>query len=138
MAAGEYALFTIPGQDQWTVILNKDIKGSPLSYHESNDVVRFTAPAVGIAENIETFTVVINAVKDDSARIDLIWEHTAVPIHLTLDLVSELQPKIEAAMSGEGERKPYYQAAMFYYDHGLDLQKAKTWIAAAVKEQQTT
>ncbi len=137
VAAGEYALFTIPGQDQWTIILNKDLKGSPLSYHESNDVVRFTAPAVGLAENIETFTILVNAIRDDSARIDLIWEHTAVAIRLNLDLVSELQPKIEAAMSESGDRKPYYQAAMFYYDHGLDLQKAKTWIDAAVKANDT-
>jgi len=60
-----------------------------------------------------------------------------VAIRLNLDLVSELQPKIEAAMSESGERKPYYQAAMFYYDHGLDLQKAKAWIDAAVKANDT-
>jgi len=128
--AGKYALFTIPGESEWTIILNKDLKSSPLDYHATNDVIRFTTPAVDIAENIETFSIMINAIRDDSARIDLIWEHTAVPIHLTTDLVSTLAPQIEAAMSAPGERKPYYQAAMFYYEHNLDLQKAKTWIEA--------
>ena len=137
VAAGKYALFTIPGEDEWTIILNKDTKGSPLDYHETNDVVRFTAHVHKLAENIETFTILVNAIKDDSARIDLIWEHTAVPIHLSLDLVSELKPKIEAAMSAEGERKPYYQAAMFYFEHNLDLQKAKEWIDAAAKQNAT-
>lgn len=137
VAAGEYALFTIPGETEWTIILNKDTKGSPLDYHESNDVVRFTAPAVKIAENIETFSIMVNAVRDDSARIDLIWEHTAVPIRLNLDLVGQLQPKIEAVMSAEGDRKPYYQAALFYFDHNLDLQKAKEWVDAAVKQNAT-
>ncbi|HLX69804.1 MAG TPA: DUF2911 domain-containing protein [Verrucomicrobiae bacterium] len=137
VAAGKYALFTIPGEDEWTIILNKDIKGSPLDYHETNDVVRFTAHAVEIAENIETFSIMINAIQDDSARIDLIWEHTAVPIRLNLDLVSELQPKIEAAMSAPGERKPYYQAAMFYFEHKLDVQKAKEWIDEAAKQNAT-
>jgi hypothetical protein len=135
--AGSYALFTIPGETEWTIILNKDLKSSPLDYHATNDVVRFTAPAVKLAEHIETFSIIINAIRDDSARIDLIWEHTAVPIHLTLDLVSTLQPQIEAAMSAPGDRKPYYPAAMFYYDHGLDLQKAKTWIEAAAKANET-
>src|SRR4029079_1819186 len=74
---------------------------------------------------------------DDSARIDLIWEHTVVPIRLTLDLVGTLQPKIEAAMSAEGGNKNYYQAAMFYFDHNLDMQKAKTWIEAAAKSNET-
>jgi hypothetical protein len=114
------------------VIINKDTKSSPFAYNASNDVARFTAPAVKLAEHIETFTIVINAIRDDSARIDLIWEHTAVPIHLTLDLVGQLGPKIEAAMAAPGEKKPYYQAAMFYYDHGLDLQKAKTWVENAM------
>lgn len=128
--AGKYSLFTIPGETEWTVIINKDTKSSPFAYNESNDVVRITAPAVNIAENIETFSIMIGDLRDDSASIDLIWEHTAVPIRLTLDVVGTVVPQIEAAMSASGEKKPYYQAAMFYYDHNLDLQKAKTWIQA--------
>jgi len=135
--AGKYALFTIPGEQNWTIILNKNLTGSALAYDASNEVARITAPSVNISENIETFSIMVNAIRDDSARIDLIWEHTAVPIRLTLDLVGELQPKIEAAMAAEGGNKPYYQAAIFYYDHNLDLQKAKTWIEAATKSNET-
>jgi len=119
------------------VALNKDTTASPFAYNASNDVARITAPAVKLAENIETFSIMINAIRDDSARIDLIWEHTAVPIHLTLDLVSTLQPQIETAMSASGDKKPYYQAAMFYYDHNLDMQKAKTWIENATLSGET-
>lgn len=132
--AGDYSLFTIPGETEWTVIINKDIKSSPFDYQASNDVARFTAPVVNLPEHIETFTIVINAIRDDSARIDLLWEHTCVPIHLSLDLVGTLVPKIEAAMSAPGEKKPYYPAALFYFEHGLDLQKAKTWVEKAAPE----
>ena len=135
--AGKYSLFTIPGSTEWTVALNKDTTASPFAYNASNDVARVTAPAVKLAENIETFSIMIDAIRDDSATIDLIWEHTAVPIHLTLDLVSTLQPQIEGAMSASGDKKPYYQAAMFYYDHNLDLQKAKTWIENATLSGET-
>ena len=134
---GKYSLFTIPGEGTWSVIINKDTTSSPFAYNASNDVARITAPAVKLAEKIETFSIMINAIRDDSARIDLIWEQTAVPIHLTLDLVGPLVPKIEAAMSAEGGDKPYYQAAMFYYDHDLDMQKAKTWIEGAAKSNET-
>lgn len=129
--AGDYSLFTIPGETEWTIIINKDVKSSPFDYQASNDVARFTAPVAKLAEHVETFTIVINSIRDDSARIDLLWEHTAVPIHLNLDLVGTLSPQIETAMSAPGEKKPYYQAAMFYYEHGLDLQKAKAWIQKA-------
>jgi hypothetical protein len=45
-----------------------------------------------------------------------------------------LVPKIEAVMSGTG-KKPYLQAAIFYLDHNLDLDKAGGWIDAAIAEQ---
>jgi hypothetical protein len=135
--AGKYSLFTIPGQSEWTIAINKDTTASPFAYNASTDVARITAPAVNLVENIETFSIMINAIRDDSARIDLIWEHTAVPIHLTLDLVTTLQPQIEAAMAAPGDGKPYYQAAMFYYDHNLDLQKAKSWIESATVSGET-
>jgi DUF2911 family protein len=135
--AGKYSLFTIPGEQNWTVIINKDSTSSAFAYAQSNDVARITVPSIQIGENIETFSIMMSDIHDDSARIDLLWEHTVVPIRLTLDLVSTLVPKIEAAMSGAGENKPYYQAAMFYFDHGLDMQKAKTWIEAATKSNET-
>lgn len=135
--AGKYALFTIPGESDWTVILNKDTTSSPFSYKESDDVARISAPSANVVEDIETFTIFINEIRDDSARIDLVWEHTAVPISLTTDLVDTLAPKIDAAMSAPGDRKPYYQAAMFYYDHDLDLKKAKAWMEEIKPDQET-
>jgi hypothetical protein len=135
--AGEYSLFTIPGETEWTVIINKDPKANPFTPNASNDVARIKVSSVKLGQHVETFTIIINAIRDDSARIDLLWENTAVPIQLDLDLVSTLQPKIEAAMAEPGEKKPYYPAAMFYYDHNLDLQKAKTWIEAATKSNET-
>ena len=134
--AGKYALFTIPGEQNWTIILNKNIAGNALAYDASNEVARITAPAVKLNQNIETFSIMINSIRDDSARIDLLWEHTVVPIRLTMDLVGTLTPQIEKAMAGDGGNKPYYQAAMFYYDHNLDMQKAKTWIEAATKSNE--
>jgi hypothetical protein len=137
IAAGKYALFTIPGENEWTIIINKDTKSSPFSYNASNDVVRLTAQAANIGEDIETFTILINDLRDDSANIVLLWEQTAVLVPLKLDLVGTLSPQIEAAMAGSDEKKPYYQAAMFYYDHDLDLKKAKTWIQSIKPENET-
>jgi len=136
--AGKYSIFTIPNEKSWTIMLNKNTSGNALAYDASNEVARIESPAIEIGQNIETFTIMINNIRDDSARIDLLWEHTAVPIRLNLDLVSTLQPQIEAAMSGENPNKQYYYpAALFYYDHNLDLQKAKTWVEAAIKANET-
>jgi hypothetical protein len=135
--AGKYALYTIPGKDEWTIIIHKDTTTSVFQYNETNDLVRFHAKPTKLGEYVETFTILIDNLRDDSATLDLIWEKTCVPIRIELDLVGTLGPKIESTMSGPGNKKPYYQAAMFYYDHGLDLQKAKEWINAIPASGQT-
>jgi hypothetical protein len=59
-----------------------------------------------------------------------------VPVKIEIELTSKLVPQIEAVMSAAEGRKPYYQAALFYYDHGQDLQKASKWVDAAIAERE--
>jgi hypothetical protein len=136
--AGKYALYTIPGKKEWTMILSKDtgLNGA-FGYNPTNDLARFQVVPVKLAKPVETFTIDVNDIRDDSATINLVWEKTRVPLKLELDLVSVLVPQIEAAMAAPGGNKPYYQAAMFYYEHGQDLRKASQWIDAAIAQRET-
>jgi len=135
--AGKYALYTIPGESEWTIIIykNPNLSGA-FNYDAKDDLVRFTTQAVDIGATIETFTIDIGDIKDDSALMYLLWDRTLVPVKLEVDLVPKLTAQIDAAMAASEGQKPYYQAAMFYYDHGLDLQKARKWIDAAAAERE--
>jgi hypothetical protein len=73
LAAGKYALFTIPGENEWTIIVNKDWKSSVSDYKQENDVLRLTAKPTKTPAPVETFTISIG--KDD---VQLKWENTAV------------------------------------------------------------
>ena len=137
VAAGNYALYTIPGQSEWTIILNKGVGKSGTQYDAKEDVVRLKTTPMDLAESIETFTIEFNQITDNSAVINLVWDHTVVPMKIDLDLTGKLVPQIEAVMAAEGGQKPYYQAAMFYYDNGQDLQKASKWINAALAQRET-
>lgn len=134
--AGSYSLFTIPGENEWTIILNKTTGQSGLQYDEKADVVRVKAVPGKQAEPVETFTIEFNDVRDDSASLNLVWDRTVVPVKLEMDLTSKLVPQIEAVMASDQKNKPYYQAAMFYYDHGQDLQKAGKWVDAAIAQRE--
>ncbi len=135
--AGTYALFTIPGETEWTIIINKGAaQWGAFQYDEKVDVVRFKTAPVNLSTTIETFTIEFNHIRDESAVLNLVWENTVVPIKIELDLTSKLLPQIDAAMAAEAGTKPYYQAAMFYYDHGQDLAKAKDWVEAAIKQRE--
>jgi hypothetical protein len=132
--AGPYELFTIPGKDEWTIILQKpQHQWGAYTYDPKNDVVRVTAKPVTLAEHVETFTIDFNDILNESATLDLTWENTRVPVHVGVDLVGILVPKIEAAMAGTG-KKPYAEAAVFYAEHNLDLDKAAAWMDIAISE----
>jgi hypothetical protein len=135
--AGTYALFTIPGEDEWTIIINKGAaQWGAFQYDEKADVVRFQATPVKLSKPMETFVIEFTDIRDESARLNLAWENTLVPIKFEVDLASKLVPQIEAVMASDAKQKPYYQAAMFYYDHGQDLQKASKWVDAAIAERE--
>jgi hypothetical protein len=133
--AGTYELFTIPGSDEWTIILQKaGNQWGAYAYDAKNDVLRVTAKPLALAEPVETFTIDIGDVRGESATLNLSWEKTRVPVALGVDVVGIVVPRIDAAMASPG-KKPYAQAAMFYVDHNLDLDKASAWIDDAIAEQ---
>ena len=135
--AGTYALFTIPGENEWTIIINKGAaQWGSFQYDEKADVVRVKATPVKLAETIETFTIEFNKIRDESAVMNLVWDHTVVPVKIEIELTGRLVPQIEAVMASDEKNKPYYQAAMFYYDHGQDLSKASKWVDAAIAQRE--
>lgn len=137
VAAGSYALYTIPGKSEWTIILNKGVGKSGTQYDEKDDVTRFKASPVTLSDtSIESFTIEFNHIRDESAILNLVWDRTVVPIKIEIELTSKLVPQIEAVMASDAKDKPYFRAAGFYYDHGQDLNKAKEWIDAAVKQSE--
>jgi hypothetical protein len=78
--AGEYSLFTIPGDTEWTIILNKDINvWGAYSYNESNDVLRVSAPVSTGDESLEAFSIAF----DDSGTIYLGWDTVRVAVPFT-------------------------------------------------------
>lgn len=130
LAAGEYALFTIPGKDEWTIILNKETKQwGAYSYKQSEDVLRFKVKTAKLKEKVETFTIAFNDVTTSTARLDLIWGNIRVTVNMTTDVDSKVMAGIDEAM--KGEKKPYYPAAVYYFENGKDLTKALEWISIA-------
>ena len=75
LAAGKYGLYSIPGQKEWTIILNKksDLWGSD-DYNQADDALRFVAKPVKSKAFLEKMTFAIN----DSGLISLMWGEVQV------------------------------------------------------------
>lgn len=138
VAPGEYALYTIPDEAEWTIILSKDTKGwGAYEYKSETDALRVTAKPATLPTAIETFTIGFADLKDDSATLFVEWDTTRVAVALTTNTVEKLDRKIESALKNPQSlgARFYHDAAAFYYAHDKDLNQALKWINLAVEKQ---
>ena len=74
LPAGKYALFTIPNEDEWTIIINKDYnQQGAYNYDEKKDVLRVNVKPKKTDKFVETFTIT-----PEKDRVSLKWENTEV------------------------------------------------------------
>jgi hypothetical protein len=136
LAAGTYALYTIPGEKEWTIILsnNTELWGS-MGYDKADDAARFTVPAEKLNRTVESFTINVTNLKDKSANIELAWENTAVAFGI--------ETEVDAAVMADIQRKVinieknnaglYHQAATYYFENNKDLDQALEWATKATE-----
>ena len=79
IAAGKYALFTIPGKDNWTIILNKNWNQHLADdYNEKDDLVRVKVKPETDPTNQERLRYVVESESDHSGKIALHWENLQI------------------------------------------------------------
>jgi len=80
VAAGTYSLYTIPGDKEWTVILNKNLnQWGAYSYEENADVVRVPASVSNASESLDAFSIAYKDV-DDGTHMIFGWGNTRVSL----------------------------------------------------------
>ena len=132
VAAGTYALYTVPNKDNWEILIYKDLTlgGNVADYKKENELIRFTVKPKTISEKKETFTIDLADMTSNSANIELIWENTLVAFNVTTDIDSKIMKNIETNVIGDN--RPYFQAATYYYENNKDLAKASEWVDKAI------
>ena len=134
IAAGKYGLLTIPDSKNWTLIITKQTDvTSPAAYKADMDVVRVTAEAMKMKDNVESFTMQFADVKSTSCALHLMWENTAVALPITVDVETKVMAQIDQLMNKDN--RPYFNAAMYYMDNGKDLNQALAWFDKAIVAQ---
>jgi hypothetical protein len=130
---GRYVIYTIPATGHWDVVLSKGTAypGSE-GFKESDDVVRVKAPATTTQENFETFTMQFSNVKNESCDLNLRWGTTKVSVPITTNIKDRIRTQLEAAL--QGDKKPYQQAAGYYYEYEKNYPKALENINKAIAE----
>lgn len=134
---GKYALFTIPGVNEWTIIINTDTSlHGAFGYTSSKDVHRIKITAEKNDHFAEAFSISFTDLTNrGSGFLTLAWENTVVkiPVRSLVDdkVMAEINTRLMA--NKEENKELWYQAANYYYTTGRDLKLAASWAAAAEK-----
>ena len=133
--AGEYSIYTVPGKNDWTIIINKKISWGT-TYDQKEDFLRFSVPTLQTKEKVESFTFYFADVNSSSGTLGFTWENTKVEMKLKTEVDSQIMAQIEATM-GDSEKTTtddYYTAANYYFETDRDMGKALEWINSYLKE----
>ncbi|WP_317896905.1 DUF2911 domain-containing protein [Aurantibacillus circumpalustris] len=130
--AGTYALYTVPGKDNWEIIIYKDLTlgGNVADYKKENDVAHFTVKPRALNDKVETLTINFADITSSTVNVELNWEKTSVTFAVVADIDSKIMKDIEAKVVNDN--RPYFQAASYYYESGKDLVKAGEWVDKAI------
>lgn len=82
LKAGTYSLYTIPGKDEWTFIINSKMSWGT-EYDKSKDVFRFEAEPQE-ADYIERLIFYFTDVTQESATVVLHWDDVEVPFTINV------------------------------------------------------
>ena len=134
--AGDYALYSIPGEKEWTIILSKNLElWGKDGYDEKDDLVRFNVPTKHPSSHYETFTISFSDFTNNSAKLNMKWEKTKAVFKIENDVDSQVMAYIKEHLIDGNTAKDsdYYASASYYYNERKDDQKALKWIKKAIE-----
>lgn len=133
LAAGSYAILSKPTAKEWEIMFYPYETSNFVAYVEQTPVVTAKALVKNLGHSVESFTIEVNNLMNESATLDFIWDNTMASLPIQLATDASVMASIERTMQGPSA-SDYFAAASYYHDAGKDLNKAFEWIQKANAE----
>ncbi len=130
---GKYALYVMPKADMWEVIFYTatDNWGTPENWDEKKVAVQINVDPIALGNNVETFTIGINNLTNDSGSLDISWEKTMVSVKFDVPTQKTANASIEKALAGP-TAGDYFSSGQYYLQSNGDLGKALDYLNKAI------
>lgn len=134
LAAGSYAIVTVPGQSEWTVAFSRQKnlwRGT--TYDPKEDALRVTVKPRP-AEHVEWLQFTFDGSSASETELNLRWEKLRVPVRIAVDVNAKVLKDCRAAVAAAAAddwRTPY-RAAAWCLDNGQAAGDAAAWSAKAL------
>ena len=131
LAAGKYAIFTIPAEGKWTVIFNKTQQWGAFDYKEADDALRVEATPRQ-APPRERLAYLFEDTTDNGTTLVLAWEKVEVPVRIAADVATMALARAEQETAA-ADVKPnqLINWARWLQQNNLASDKALVWVQKA-------
>jgi hypothetical protein len=134
LGKGTYALYTIPGEEEWTIIFHKNTTHwGTGGYNADEDAFRFTVKPTTLDNEVESFTIGLSNINLGVGSLDISWENTQVSFEIDTKVDEMVKASIEKTLAGPS-MNDYYQAAAYNLMADKDLEQALEWINMAMEK----
>ena len=82
--AGTYSLFTIPGEKEWTLIVNKQTGQWGTSHDPEKDLGRVKMSVRRLAQPVETLAIKVKPISGKNGLLAITWENTEASVPLAV------------------------------------------------------
>ncbi|MFH0989300.1 MAG: DUF2911 domain-containing protein [bacterium] len=124
LPAGTYRLLMFPGEKEWSVVLNAEVKSWGTVYDAKYDTLRFAVkPESG--PNEEWLSLSFEDLTPASAKIVMAWEKVRIAFKIEFNLLAKLQASV-------GTAGVLNQAARFAVDNKLYYKEAMGWVDRSI------
>ena len=130
---GKYALYTTPKADMWEVIFytDSDNWGTPDNWDVNKVAVLTNVDPSSLSNFVESFTISVNNLSNDSATLDIAWEKTMVSVKFDVPTQKTAMANIDKALAGPSAGD-YFSSGQYYYNSNGDMNKALEYVNKAI------
>lgn len=137
--AGKYALFAIPGQKKWTLILNSRSEQWGAYFHDpARDVLRFEVTPSAVPFE-EWMAFEIDPVSEDTLEVAMQWERVRVPFRVRFEVKKMVWAQIDGVLADPSRATwdDYHTAARYALTTGERLDEAMKWIDRSMQKEES-
>ncbi|TDP57601.1 DUF2911 domain-containing protein [Flavobacterium dankookense] len=130
---GKYAIFTTPKADMWEVVFYNDTEnwGTPENWDVNKVALSTNVDPIALNNSVETFTISIGNLTNDSASLDISWEKTMVSVKFDVPTQKAAMASINKVLAGP-TAGDYFSSAQYLFQSNGDLNKALEYVNKAV------
>ena len=130
---GEYHIYSVPREKRLDLIIyNKtDNWGSLKEFDESLIVARVVSEFIELPFSVETFEISFDNISNNGSTINIIWDNKLAIYYLDALTKEKMITSIESVLLKNPKPSDFQKAAVYYYEEGLDKEKAYKWINKA-------